>query len=123
MDIKQIILSFIAGLILLLFILRFLKTSRIYPSYVILWASIGIFLVFMPVFSDVYRHIAQFVFGLKGGDHFMYISFIGFLLLYTFYLTVKICTLTSQVSRIISTIAVIESQQKDILTNNLDMET
>jgi hypothetical protein len=114
MGIKQIVLSFIGGVILLLLIMHFLKKSRIYPSYVVLWASIGLFLVCMPVLSDYYRNIAQLIFGIKGGDPFIYIAFIGFLLLYTFYLTVKICTLTSQMSRIISAISVIESQQKDI---------
>ncbi len=126
MGIKQILLSFFAGLIILTFILHFLKKSRIYPSYVILWASIGLFLVFMPIFSDFYRDAAQLVFGIRGGDDFIYISFIGFLLLYVFYLTVKICILTSQVSRIISTIAVIESQQKDykqILDSHLSKVT
>jgi len=114
MDTKQVILSFAGGFIILMFLLHFLKKSRIYPSYVILWGCIGIFLVFMPILSDYYRYFAKLVFGINGGDHFIYIAFLGFLLLYTFYLTVKMCTLTSQMSRLISTISVLESQQKDL---------
>lgn len=112
MEAKQILFSVGAGLLIFFVMVHFLKKSRIYPSYVILWFSICGFLLSMPLLGDFYRDTASLLFGIRGGDHFLYIVFIGFLLLYSLYLTVKICSLTSQMSKIISTVAVIDAQHK-----------
>ena len=115
MDINQKIVAFLAGLVLLGLVLRLLKRERLHPSFAALWIGISVFLMSMPILGGLYRWLALHVIGVTGGDHVVYISMIGFLTMYVFYLTGKLCSMIDQITKLISTVAMLETRQREIL--------
>lgn len=113
MDIKQQIFALIAGLILLALVCRLLKNERLHPSFAALWIGMAVFLLSISVFGEMYRWLAHSVLGVTGGDHVIYISLIGFLIMYVFYLTGKLCRMIDQITKLISTVAMLEARQQE----------
>lgn len=113
MDINQQITAFLAGILLLSLVMRLMKRERLHPSFSALWIGISIFLISMPLLGDFYRWLAHHVLGVSGGDHVVYISLIGFLIMYVFYLTGKICRMIDQITKLISTVAMLETHQRE----------
>lgn len=113
MDIKQQIFAFIAGIALLFFVFQLLKKERLHPPFAALWIGMGLFLLSISLFGNLYRWVAHSVLGVSGGDHVIYISMIGFLVMYVFYLTGKICRMMDQITKLISTVAMLEASQQE----------
>ncbi|NCO04044.1 MAG: DUF2304 domain-containing protein [Alphaproteobacteria bacterium] len=112
MDIKQQIFAFAAGMLIIFLVISQLRKDKLNSSFAALWIGIGLFLVSLGFLGDFYRFIAHSVLNVSGGDHLIYIGLIGFLLVYVFYLTSKICRLIDQVTKLISTVALLESREK-----------
>lgn len=113
MDIKQQIFAFLAGVILLALIFRLLKNERLHPSFAALWIGMAAFMLSISLFGEMYRWLAHSVLGVSGGDHVIYISCIAFLLMYVFYLTGKMCRMIDQITKLISTVAMLEARQQE----------
>lgn len=110
MGIKITIISTIVGLIFFLFVLNFVKKSTFRPSYAVLWISISLFLISIPIFEFFYKWIAVSIIGIEDARHIIYIGIIGFLLIYVFYLTTKISQMSDQIQELISFTAILENK-------------
>lgn len=113
MEINHKIVAFVAGTTLLLLVLRMLKKEKLHPSFAALWIGISAFLLSMPLLGGLYRWLAHHILGVTGGDHVVYISLIGFLIMYVFYLTGKICRMIDQITKLIATVAMLETRQRE----------
>ncbi len=103
------------GVAVLLSVALAVRNAKLYPSYTALWAALGGLLVLLPLYAGMLRWLATDVFGIVGANHLIYASLFGFILLYIFYLTQKICQLTNQVERVIVALAILEKQFKDAM--------
>ncbi len=110
MGINLKIAAVIIGLVFFVLPLIFLKRNSLHPSYAVLWLAISLFLVTMPVLGGFYQFLAKSILGVSGGDHVIYIGLIGFLLIYVFYLTSKICEMADRISKLISSAAILEHE-------------
>lgn len=110
MGIKIKILSLVIGLIFFIFILRFVKKNRFRPTYATMWIGISIFLISIPIFESFYRWIAVTVIGITDTRHIIYIALIGFLLVFSFYLTTKISQMSDRIQKLISFLAILENE-------------
>lgn len=119
MDFQQKLIAFLAGLAILLLVMRMLKSEKLHPSFAALWVGIGFFLMSMPLLGGMYRWMALPIIGVTGGDHVIYISLIGFLLMYVFYLTGKICRMMDQITKLISTVAMLETRQRQRIEDGI----
>jgi hypothetical protein len=113
MEIKIKIISFIIGLVFFLFILKFIKKNSFRPSFAFLWILISLFLLSIPLAEPFYRWIAYTVIGLTDARHIIYISLIGFLMVYVFYLTIKISRMNDQIQELICYTAILEKEIED----------
>ena len=113
MGIKIKILSFIIGLVFFLFVLQFIKKNSFRPSYAFLWLMVSFFLLSVPIAEPFYRWIAYSLIGLTDARHIIYIALIGFLLVYVFYLTIKISRMNDQIQELISYTAILEKEIKE----------
>ncbi|MCF8296743.1 MAG: DUF2304 domain-containing protein [Saprospiraceae bacterium] len=112
MGLKIKIVALIIGLIFFFFISRYSKKNAFKPSYTFLWFLVCLFLISIPIAESFYRWIAYSLIGIVDARHIIYIVLIGFLLVYVFYLTIKVSKLTDQVQQLISFTAILENQQK-----------
>lgn len=110
MDPRIKILSFVMGLVFFAFILSFVKKNAMRSGYVVLWLAVCSFLLSIPVFENAYRWIAYSVVGIVDARHIIYIALISFLLVYSFYVTLKISQMSDQIQELISSLAILENQ-------------
>jgi Uncharacterized conserved protein (DUF2304) len=101
--------SVLAGILIWCLVAYSLKRAQLLPSYAILWVGIGAALFLLPTYAKFLRWLSADVFGIVGANHFVYLILFSFLLLYTFYLTQKVCELTNRMERVIVALAVLES--------------
>ena len=119
MDIRLQITTLISGIFLMAIVVYSLKKYRLYPSYVILWMIVALFLISITIFDELYRFIALSIIGVSGGDHLIYITLIGFLIMYIFYLTVQICSMSERISKLISVTAILENQIQKLVDEKI----
>lgn len=112
MGIKIKLLAFAIGIVFFSFILRNIKRNSMSPSYAVLWTAISLFLVSIPVFEPFYHWVASSLIGIVDARHVIYIVLIGFLLVYTFYLTIKISKMSDRIQWLISHTAVMETERE-----------
>jgi hypothetical protein len=112
-DFKIKLIAFICGAVFAILIAHQIRRTRISPSCSILWLGIAGFLLSVPAFDGFYRWIANTVIGIVDARHIIYIVLIGFLLVYTFYLTSIIMRLNDQVQNLISYTSILESRIKE----------
>lgn len=113
MDFKIKLIAFISGAIFAALIVHQIRRTRISPSCSILWLGIAGFLLSVPAFDGFYRWIATTVIGIVDARHVIYIVLLGFLLIYTFYLTALIMRLSDQVQNLISYTSILESRVRE----------
>lgn len=111
MGLKIKLISLLIGLGFFFFIARYSKQNTLKPSYTFLWFLISVFLISIPVVEPFYKWVASSLIGIVDTRHIIYIVLIGFLLVYVFYLTIKISKLTDQIQELISFTAILENQQ------------
>lgn len=110
MGLKIKLLASLIGLIFFLFILKSIKKNSFRPSYAALWFFISLFLLSISVAEPLYRWIAYSLVGITDARHIIYVALIGFLLIYVFYLTIKISIMNDQIQELISYTAILEKE-------------
>jgi len=111
MGIRLKVLAFLVGVAFLLFVLRSIKRNGMRPSYAVLWLVISIFLISVPALEPFYQWVAGPVLGIIDARHVIYMVLIGFLLVYVFYLTLKICQMSDRIQELISYTAILETER------------
>ncbi len=104
--------AFIVGAVFLAVIFRMMKRDSLLPSYTALWLVLTVFLVSIPLLEPVYRWAAYHVFGLYTGNDLIYIILIGFLLIYSLYLTSRIVRMNNRIQKLISSTAIMNDEIK-----------
>lgn len=108
----------ICGLVLIAAVLRGLKKNTLHPSYAILWTSFALVLESIALLSPFYRWLAVSLLGLTGADHLIYFTLLGFLSIYVFYLTLKICVMNDRIQRLISHTAILDHELERMRNGN-----
>jgi len=104
------IIACIIGLIYLFLVFRNIKKNGLRPSYSFLWFTISVFLISIPVIEPFYQWLSHRIIGINDARHIIYIPLIGFLLVYSFFLTVKISLLSDRVQELISSLAIQDNE-------------
>ncbi len=112
MSIKIKLISLIVGVIIFMFIIKFIRKNSLRPSYSFLWVCVSLFLMSIPIFESFYKWISISVIGMLDSRNIIYIGLIIFLLIYTFYLTIKISKMSDQIQELISFTAILENEIK-----------
>jgi hypothetical protein len=110
MGLKIKLIAFALGLVFFYVVLRNVKRNKFRPSYAVLWLGMAAFLLSVAVLEPVYKWIATSVIGILDARHIIYITLIGFLLIYVFFLTSMVTRLSNQVLQLISAIAILEAK-------------
>lgn len=113
MGIKIKIISLLLGLIFFYFIFRFVKKNTFRPSYAFLWILVALFLLSIPILEPFYKWLAVTVIGISDARHIIYAGLIGFLLVYIFYLTIRISQMNDQIQELISYTAILEKRVRE----------
>lgn len=116
MGLKVKLIALVVGLIYTFFVLRFVQRKSFRPGYAVLWLSIAFFLISIPVFESFYKWFTVKLVGIIDARHIIYISLIGFLLIFSFHLTIFISRLSDRVQELISYVAVLENKLKKFNT-------
>ena len=112
------LIALIIGIGFLAFVLRAIKKNSLRPSYAALWIFISFFLVSIPVAEPLYRWFSRSILGLIDTRHIIYIVLIGFLLIYVFYLTIKVNLMNDQIQQLISRVAIQDNEIKALMSND-----
>ncbi len=110
MGLKIKIAALLLGLICVVFVFRYIKRNSFRPAYGVLWLSIASFLISIPIFEFAYKWLAVNLIGIEDARHIIYISLIGFLLVFNFHLTIFVTRLSDRIQELISFIAVLENK-------------
>lgn len=110
MGIKIKLIALIIGFIFFLAILRYIRKKSFKPSFSVLWISVSLFLISIPLFEPAYQWIAYSIIGIIDARHIIYIVLIGFLLIYVFYLSSKITQMSDQIQNLISYTAILKNK-------------
>jgi hypothetical protein len=114
MGLKIKLLAFLAGLGFFYFVLRSIQRNTMRPAYAVLWTGISVFLLSISVMEPLYQWFAKSAIGIVDARHVIYIVLIGFLLVYVFYLTQKISRMADQIQVLLSQVAILEDEQRQI---------
>lgn len=114
MSINLQLFAFFVGALFLIVIFGMIKRNSLLPSYTALWVGITIFLISIPLMEPLYRWIAHELLGLVTGNDLIYVILIGFLLVYSLYLTSRIVKMNNRIQKLISFTAILENQIKNL---------
>ncbi|HOJ16177.1 MAG TPA: DUF2304 domain-containing protein [Bacteroidales bacterium] len=118
MGLKIKLIAFIIGIIFFIMVLSQIKKRSLRPSYSFLWFMVSLFLISISVFEPFYRFISRKIIGISDTKHIIYIGLIGFLLVYVFYLTIKVHQISDQVQELISTVAIQQNELESLSASN-----
>ena len=110
MGLKIKLIAFALGLVFFYVVLRNVKRNTFRPSYAVLWLGMAAFLLSVAILEPLYKWLATSVIGILDARHIIYITLIGFLLIYVFFLTSMVTRLSYQVLQLISAIAILETK-------------
>lgn len=114
MGLKIKLIALVIGLIFTYFVFRFVRGKSFRPGYAVLWLGISFFLISIPVFESFYKWFTVHLIGIIDARHIIYISLIGFLLIFSFHLTIFISRLSDRVQELISYVAVLENRIEEM---------
>ena len=120
MGLKIKLIAFIIGIIFFIMVINQIKKRSLRPSYSFLWFMGSLFLISISVFEPFYRFISRRIIGISDTRHIIYIGLIGFLLVYVFYLTIKVHQISDQVQELISTVAIQQNELESLSASNGD---
>ena len=109
MGLRIKLIALIIGLIFLYFVFRSIKRNSFRPTYAILWISISFLLISIPIFEGFYKWFSVNIIGIIDARHIIYIGLIGFLLIFNFYLTIKISNMSDMIQEILSNLAILQN--------------
>ena len=113
MGTRILMFAFMIGLGFLAFIVRYIRSQSMSPSYSALWIAVALFLLSVSLFEPVYRWLAYSVIGIIDARHIIYIVLIGFLLVYVLFLTSKITRMGGQIQMLITFTSILEKRLED----------
>lgn len=108
MGVKIKLIAFLLGLVFSLVVIRNVRRNVFRPTYAVLWIAISLFLLSVALFEPAYKWLATSVIGINDARHIIYITLIGFLLVYVFYLTAMVSRMSNQIQQLLSTLAILE---------------
>ena len=100
----------LVGVVFFVFVVRSVRTSSIRPTFALLWLGIAAFLLSIPVLEPLYKWISVTVVGIEDARHIIYIPLIGFLLVYSFYMTIAFSKLSDRMQAMITHVAILENR-------------
>jgi len=109
MGLRIKLIAFVLGVLFLGVVLRHIRQNTFRPVYGVLWLIISAFLLSVALLEPLYRWIAISLIGINDTRHIIYITLIGFLLVYNLYLTAMVSRMSNQIRQLISSLAVITS--------------
>ncbi len=110
MKVTILLFLIIVSILFFIVILRLIRRNLLPTSSTLLWAIIGIIFFSIPFLNDFYRYFAVNVMGFADATNIIYIFSIGFLMLYSLYLTVKLKRSSDRIQVLISQQAIIEAE-------------
>jgi len=114
MGARVAIFAALVGVVFFYLILRSVRSSSIRPTFAWLWIGVAGFLLSVPLLEPVYKWISVTVVGIEDARHIIYIPLIGFLLIYSFYMTIAFSKLSDRMQETISQIAILESRLREL---------
>jgi hypothetical protein len=109
MGLKIKVIAFMLGLLFFAVVLRCVRQNTFRPLYAVLWIGLASFFLSIAILEPVYKWVATSVIGIADARHVIYVIVIGFLLLYSLYLTATVSRMSNQIRHLISTVAILES--------------
>lgn len=113
MNLRLKLFALVVGLIMAICIFRSIKRNNIRPSSALLWGGIALFMLSIPILTPLYQWISTDIIGMIDARHIIYIPLILFLLVYSFYLTVKVSQLSDRVQELVSMLAILDKEIKE----------
>ncbi|HWQ81483.1 MAG TPA: DUF2304 domain-containing protein [Ignavibacteria bacterium] len=104
------LLAILIGFFFLILVLNQVRKNNMHPSYSVLWVLVSLFLLSVPILEPLYKWIATALIGIIDARHIIYVVLIGFLLIYIFFLTVKITRMSDQIQNLISHTSILENE-------------
>src|SRR5512140_817851 len=113
MGLRIKIIAFLLGLAFFGIVLRSVRQNTFRPAYSVLWMALSFFLLSIAAFEPMYKWLATTMLGIIDARHVIYIVIIGFLLIYSLYLTAMVSRLSNQIRHVISALAILESKLRE----------
>ena len=108
MDTKLTLMAVFLGVVFTTIVILSIRSSSMRPTFAWLWLGITAFLLSVPVFESFYKWFASEVIGIDDARTVVYLALLGFLLVYTLYMTLKVSKLSDQIQELISHTAILE---------------
>lgn len=110
MTLKIILFLIIVAILFLAVIFKLIRKNLLPPSSALLWLCIGIIMLSIPLFNKLYHYVAFDMLGFSDATNIVYILCIGFLMLYSLYITVKQKQSSDRIQMLISQLAISEAE-------------
>lgn len=110
MELRLKIVAVSVGLIFAFVIGQSIRRSGIRPSFAWLWLLIAAFLISIPILEPFYKWVSSGLIGIVDARTIIYVALIGFLLVYSFYMTLVMSRLSDRIQELISHTAVLEAR-------------
>ena len=108
MDTKLTLMAVFLGAVFTSIVVLSIRSSSMRPTFAWLWLGIAAFLLSVPFFESFYKWLASEVIGIDDARTVVYMGLLGFLLVYTLYMTLKVSALSDQIQELISHTAILE---------------
>jgi len=114
LNIKIKIFLLILGMGFVLIILKLIRNKDLRPSFSLLWFLISITLISIPIFNNFYKFISYNLLGFADATNIIYIVLIGFLLIYTLFMTIYISRISNRIQILVSHTSILEEEIKSL---------
>ena len=110
-------MALIYGLVLFGSFIIIVRKRTVKPVYSALWLIVSLFMLSFVIFENFYRHIAD-ILQIENATFLIIVGLISFLMLYVFYLSLKISDLSNKFQELLSLIAILENEIRKIKTTD-----
>ena len=107
-------LILLIGIVFFAIIYIAVKKSYLTPVLTIIWLSVAIFFISIPLLEPLYKWISVKIIGISDARHLIYIAVIGLLLVFVLYLSIKISRLHDQNQMLISYTAIMDKEIREL---------
>lgn len=106
----MLLTSAIISFLFVLFVLIQLRESALPSRFAILWMFVALLLFLIPIFSEDFVRLSKIIFGFEDATNFLYVLLFGFVLTYSFLITIYLVSIGNKVQVLISKIAILEAE-------------
>ncbi|HQH50018.1 MAG TPA: DUF2304 domain-containing protein [Candidatus Cloacimonadota bacterium] len=114
MGLKVKLIALFLGLLFSIIIYRSIKKSYLTPVLSLIWISLAVFFLSIPLLEPLYKWISVKIIGISDARHLIYIAIIGLLLVFVLYLSIKVSRLHDQNQMLISFTAILDKEIRDL---------